>query len=176
VEDLTTRRTATNAAVTERGSDDGTFAEWVRPHWDVMARLAARLSAPDDWEDVLQEALSAAWRKRTQFDAQRGTPRNWLLAITADQARKRHRRLALTRYVPLEDSATAELDDTADIDLERALVRLTQRQRTAITLYYHLALPIADVAAVMSCSTGTVKSTLADARARLRDELGEDYR
>jgi DNA-directed RNA polymerase specialized sigma24 family protein len=43
-------------------------------------------------------------------------------------------------------------------------------------MYYHLGLPVADVAAVMACSPGTVKSTLADARLRLRRELGEDYR
>jgi DNA-directed RNA polymerase specialized sigma24 family protein len=53
---------------------------------------------------------------------------------------------------------------------------LSVRQRTAVVLHYYLGLSIADVAEVMSAAPGTVKSMLADARTRLRRELGEDYR
>lgn len=149
------------------------FASWVRPHWDGLARLARRLAPDGDWEDVLQDALAAAWRKRAQFDPERGTPRNWLLAIVADQARKGHRRV---RRLTVEAADEGREDDISDPDLERALAGLTVRQRTVVVLHYYLGLPIADVAEVMSCTAGTVKSTLSDARARLRRELGEDYR
>ena len=66
------------------------FAEFVRPHWAAMARLARRMCGPD-WEDVLQDALALAWRTRERFDASRGAPRTWLLTLTADQARKNRR-------------------------------------------------------------------------------------
>jgi len=59
--------------------------------------------------------------------------------------------------------------------MERAVCRLPSRQRLAVELHYYLDLPIADVAQVMRCADGTVKSTLSDARARLRTLLGEDY-
>jgi RNA polymerase sigma factor (sigma-70 family) len=152
------------------------FGEWVRPHWDGMARLARRLSPASEWEDVLQEALSAAWRKRAQFDPDRGTAGNWLLAIVADQARKGRRRIAVRPHAPLEDAAAVARDSASDLDMERAVARLSGRQQSAVALYYYLGLPIADVAAVMACSPGTVKSTLADARLRLRQDLGQDYR
>jgi DNA-directed RNA polymerase specialized sigma24 family protein len=62
------------AAVTRRAAEDReAFADWIRPHWDGLAQLARRLAPPAEWEDVLQEALSAAWRKRGQFDEQRAT-------------------------------------------------------------------------------------------------------
>ncbi|HRA75842.1 MAG TPA: sigma factor-like helix-turn-helix DNA-binding protein, partial [Propionicimonas sp.] len=60
--------------------------------------------------------------------------------------------------------------------LERALRRLSARQRLAVDLHYYLGLDVAGTAAVMRCSPGTVKSTLSDARGRLRRLLGEDYR
>jgi RNA polymerase sigma-70 factor (ECF subfamily) len=140
-----------------------------------MSALARRLSGVPDWEDVLQESLSAAWRKRAQFDAHRGTPRNWLLAITADQAHKNRRR---PRDVPLDgvEHATPGSDAALNLDLERAIAMLAPRQRLAVALRYSLGLPVADVATVMGCAEGTAKSTLADARGRIRALLGEDYR
>jgi RNA polymerase sigma-70 factor (ECF subfamily) len=158
------------APVDERAA----FAELVRPHWGQLCALARRLAPSGDWEDALQEALSAAWRKRAQFDPARGTARNWLLAVVADQARKGFRRVR--PRLELVDLPDTPRDSEADLDLRRALGRLTARQRTAVALHYYLGLPLADVADVMRCSTGTVKSTLSDARTRLRRELGEGYR
>ena len=70
----------------------GAFAEWVSPHLAVMASLAARLTSDGERDDVVQEALLRAWKKRFQYDSKRGTVRTWLLAITADQARRSRRK------------------------------------------------------------------------------------
>lgn len=156
-------------------SADG-FGVWVSPHWPMMAALARRLSSPGDWEDVLQESLSSAWRKRSQFDGERGSARNWLLAITADQARKSHRRVRLLPLPAGEDRPAPAGDAALGLDLDRSIEGLSGRQQLAVSLHYFLDLPIAEVAAVMGCSEGTVKSTLADARGRMRTQLGEDYR
>lgn len=160
----------------QRAPDTDTrFSAWVQPHWRSMAVLARRMTGEHDWEDVLQESLGAAWRKRRQFDPRRGSVRNWLLAITADQARKSWRR---TLPIPVagQPDRPVPADGTRDLDLARAITSLTERQQMAVTLYYFLGLPVADIAAVMSCSDGTVKSTLRDGRAKLRALLGEDYR
>jgi DNA-directed RNA polymerase specialized sigma24 family protein len=162
------------ALVRSQPSDRAGFAALVEPHWPDMARLARRLAPTGHWEDVLQEALSSAWRKRAQFDEARGTVRNWLLAIVADQSRKGFRRVR--DDVELFDVSVAPGDLDGDVDLRRALTRLTRRQRTAVELHYYLGVPVADVADVLGCSAGTVKLTLSDARALLRRELGEDYR
>ena len=162
----------------DRDTPEG-FTAWVKPHWTAMARLAARSGF--DPEDILQDALADAWRKRDQFNPQRGSARSWLLAITADQCSKTWRRASrlFGRVTVLpEDGGPANDagDSSAPVDLERALAHLTARQRLAIDLHYYLGLGVADIAAVMRCSEGTVKSTLSDARARLRRLLGEDYR
>ena len=140
------------------------FGEWARPHLRAMSLLAARLSSDAERDDVVQEALSRAWAKRSQFDARRGTPAAWLLAITADQARRaRRRRRPIVGLVP----GTVRPVDEA-LDLEVALARLTDRQRLAIDCFYFVGLSVSEAAAVMRCSEGTVKSTLSDARQRLR--------
>ena len=45
------------------------------------------------------------------------------------------------------------------------MTRLAPRQRLAIDCFYFVGLSLAETAAVMGCSEGTVKSTLSDARA-----------
>ena len=59
------------------------------------------------------------------------------------------------------------------MDVAAALARLSTRQREAVDLHYYAGLSVADTATVMGCSAGTVKSTLSDARARLRILLGD---
>ncbi|MFC6161862.1 RNA polymerase sigma factor [Kribbella jiaozuonensis] len=151
------------------------FAAWVRPHLPAMARLAARLAVGADRDDIVQEALARAWSKRSQYDASRGTPSAWLLAITADQARKAVRRMRTGPQLSLIDTPDAapvsRPDVDARMDVEEAITSLSERQRLAVDCFYFADLSIADTAAVMGCSEGTVKSTLSDARSRLRTLL-----
>src|SRR5581483_7399559 len=148
--------------------DAAEFAGWTRPALAPMTRLARRLAPNADPDDVVQEALARAWQKRSQFDPDRGTPTAWLLAIVADQARSA-RRTRVRRLRVVDDSAEvpdAPARDEAgvDVDLERAILRLAERQQLAVHLHYFVGLGVDETAAVMGCSPGTVKSTLFDAR------------
>lgn len=144
------------------------FADWVRPHLPAMAALAARLAGPADRDDVVQEALVRAWRKRASYDPARGSPRVWLLAIVADRARRHRGRGRYTlRLVDAAEPAAPAMDVTA-VDVERALNRLPARMRMAVDCVYFVGLTVSETAAVMGVAQGTVKSTLSDARARLR--------
>ncbi len=149
-------------------SADG-FAEWVRPHLPAMSRLASRLAPDADRDDVVQEAMTRAWQKRHQFDGARGTPSAWLLAITADRARQARRRRS-EAWLPAEIAGRVRSPD-ARLDVESAVARLPPRQRLAVDCFYFVGLSVADTAALMRCSEGTVKSTLSDARQRLRPML-----
>jgi RNA polymerase sigma-70 factor, ECF subfamily len=113
--------------------------------------------------------LTRAWRKRHTFDAARGTPRTWLLAIVADQARKSRRRRtpAATNGA---DPVVVPVDGSR-VDLERALAQLPPRMRLAVDCVYFVGLTVAETAAVMDVTDGTVKSTLAKARAHLQTHL-----
>ncbi len=151
---------------------DDRFVDLVSPHWPAMVALAVRLCGRADGEDVAQDALAAAWRLRDRYDPARGTARAWLLTLTADQARRmaRRRRARPQPGGPVADRAAAE-EPGADLDLRAAITHLSERQELAVALFYYLDLPVDEVAAAMGCSAGTVKSTLFDARHRLRDLL-----
>lgn len=146
------------------------FAIWVEPFVPALRRYAGRLVGVDDLDDVVQEALVRAWRRRSTYDPERGEPLPWLLAIVADRAR-RHR--APLRRLILVDSDRAVDPAPPDIDLERALARLSRRQREAVDLYYFVGLDVATVAEAMGCAPGTVQATLYQARAALREILGD---
>lgn len=148
------------------GSDD--FEAWIRPHLLSMRRFAVSLVGAADAEDLLQDSLTQAWRKRRTFEAERGTPQAWLLAVVRSVARKR-RRLEPIGGPPI----TISHDSSSDVDLERAIEQLADRQQLAVKLHYLLDLPINEVAFVMECAPGTVKATLSQARARLREHLGD---
>ena len=158
-------------------TDPGAFAAWAAPAMVPMTRLARRLAPNLDADDLVQDALTRAWQKRAQFDPERGTAITWLLAIVADQARAARR--TRNRWLRVVDDAAdvPEMpihDSGTDVDLERAITRLAERQQLAVQLHYFVGLTVDETAAVMECSAGTVKSTLFDARTRLRALLGDD--
>lgn len=152
----------------DRSDVDG-FAAWVGPQLSAMANLASRMVGPVDRDDVVQESLTRAWRRWETFDPSRGAPRSWLLAIVADRARRHNRR----RFRPAFASVPYQCQKATDSDVLSAVAGLSRRQRMAVELHYLVDLPVAEVAGVMGCSEGTVKSTLHDARIRLRELLEE---
>jgi DNA-directed RNA polymerase specialized sigma24 family protein len=150
------------------------FAALVSPHLVALRRYAATRGSLQDAEDLVQDALARAWTKRAQFEPERGPMVAWLIAILTDRARQRWR--AGDRPLALDDGdRSTPGPDGVRVDLRRAVNALPQRQQLAIVLHHYVDLSVDDVAAVMGCSSGTVKSTLHDARRSLATRLGVSY-
>jgi RNA polymerase sigma-70 factor (ECF subfamily) len=158
----------------DAGTDAEAFVACVEAQWEHLRRIAWRFSAPGEAEDALQSAIASAWRSWAHFDERKGTHASWLATITLNAARKSWR--GWHRHVPLSDLAIDDADSKTRIDLRRAIRRLPRRQAVAVELHYYVGLPVHEVAVVMGCAEGTVKSTLAKARGSLAEMLGEDYR
>jgi RNA polymerase sigma factor (sigma-70 family) len=128
----------------------------------VIRRFAYTLVGPDHADDLVQDASERAWRKQQLFDPSRGSTQAWLLAIVADQAQQRRRR-ARPGWQELDPEALVIPEsDSAAVDLARAVAALPVKQRSAVVLHYFVDLPIADVAQLLGCAPGTVKSQLHD--------------
>jgi RNA polymerase sigma-70 factor (ECF subfamily) len=160
--------------------DGSAFRELMDRHADAMFRLAASLVGnPTDAEDVLQEALTGAFRGAGKFQG-RSAVKTWLTRIVLTQAAlfhrdRKRRRLrqddtAQDRLVASESTAGVE----AKIDLHAALQRLSREHREVLVLRELEMLPYEQIAAVLELPVGTVESRLFRARAELRLVL-RDY-
>jgi RNA polymerase sigma-70 factor (ECF subfamily) len=123
-------------------------------------------------EDAVQEAALKSWRKLDRFRAGADL-RPWFLAIVANECRTA-RRSRWWQVIRLDDTskldkATSSEGDWADrMDLDAALDTLPQHQLLALTLYYHLDLPLEEVARVLRCSVGAARQRIHRAVAALR--------
>lgn len=148
------------------------FDDFVAPHLAVMRRAAVVAHPSGDPDEVVQDALLRAWQRWSTYRPDRGSARTWLLAITTDRARRARVRARPLLLVEL-DTAGSDPSWADGLDLRDAVRALPRRQREAVLLHYYVGLPIAEVAQLMRCAEGTVKSTLSDARANLAQALGD---
>lgn len=142
-----------------------------------LRRLAfALLGDASAADEVAQDAfvrLYASWRRLDDLDH----PPTYLRRIVVNLCRTRGRRALLQRRrEPLLRSETEARDpDVAlRLDVWKALETLPHRQRACVVLKYLEDLTESEVAHLLDCSVGTVKSQLHRARARLGAVLGED--
>ncbi len=126
-------------------------------------------------EDLVQEAMAAAWRSPPGV-VNAATVRAWLrTAITRELFRRSRRALSEFRALgrlflePPPSPAPTQLSH----DLLSVLRRLPPRQRACIVLRYVHDLTEEQVATELGMAPGTVKAHLAQGRARLRTLLGE---
>jgi RNA polymerase sigma-70 factor (sigma-E family) len=155
--------------VTEPGPGD--FKEFVRLRSDKLLHFALWMTGNwEDAQDAVQESLAKAylaWPRIEQPDAYVHR-----LVVNSVRGGYRSRRREILVADP-PDSAIADSGleaITARTVLAAALRRLPRRQRAVVVLRCCLDLPVAEVAGLLHCSTGTVKSQLSKGL----EKLGQD--
>jgi DNA-directed RNA polymerase specialized sigma24 family protein len=107
-----------------------------------------------------------------------GDQRAWFTRVALNLANSRWRRLRVERrivaVIGVRGAAPPGFDPTETLAVRAAVAGLPDRQRAAIVLRYFDDLDLAATAAVMRCSTGTVKKLTARGIAGLRNRLGVD--
>lgn len=153
------------------------FREFVEARSLALRRIAHALTGdPHRAEDLVQGALTklaGRWRKVDD-------PEAYVRRIVYRDNVSWWRRSGNRREVPAGELPERSVSDGVDdihrrVDLRRALLRLTPRQRAVLILKFYEDLPERDVADALGCSVGIVRSQTAKALARLRQvapELG----
>ena len=173
------------------------FAELVDRYQAQAQRVAfSLLGNYEDARDASQEAFVSAFRALGRFRGGASFS-TWLYRIVVNECKdafKRRARRPLAAasigeephagdnptgglFVDVADAAAGPGDQAAGRELSRRIsaeiAALPFRQRTVFLLHHVHGLPLAEVAAVMGCRLGTVKSHLFRATEHLRERLAD---
>jgi RNA polymerase sigma-70 factor (ECF subfamily) len=128
-------------------------------------------SNPSEAEDIAQDALLRAWRRRSTLrEADRRN--QWLATIVRNEAFRQHARVrpdptsTIESYEGAEDARVVATVERAD--LHAALKRLSEKDRELLDLRYSEDLTQAAIAHKLGIPEGTVKVRLHRARNKLR--------
>jgi RNA polymerase sigma factor (sigma-70 family) len=168
---------------TKRGDNDA-YEALVHAYQGIAFRTAYVITgSAADAEEAAQDGFVKGFRAIARFRT--GEPfRPWLLKIVANEARNRRRSAGRRAHLALrageaqgsggavpspEDSVLA---GERSSELLAAVNALGEEHRLVIACRYFLELSEEETAAALGVRRGTVKSRLARALGRLRDEMG----
>ncbi len=158
----------------EPGAAVGAFDALFRREFGPITRTAYLVVG--DWEvarEIAQDAFVQAlrhWQKVQEMDS----PGGWVRRVAIRDAVRSRRRDARGRALLRDRSRAGEAAPAVGIDIREALLALPARQRAVIALHYLDDRPVAEIAGLLGCSAGTVKTHLSRGRLALGRLLGED--
>ena len=150
-------------------------------HVERVYRLAFRMAGDDELaQEFTQDAFIRAFERLPQFRGEAGFA-TWLHAIAVSvtlnglRRERRHR----SRETDLDPTLSACRDGVADLcpmtklRLKEAIDRLPEQHRTAFLMHDLEGYTHEEIGTVLAVATGTSKSLVSRARARLRAALAD---
>ena len=172
----------TRLLIAARDGDREAFERFVAETQPDVWRLCRYLGDVEYADDLAQETYERAIGSIHRFRAD-GAARGWLLTIArrtcVDHTRRAGRRRRLERAVLSNatagslDGSLADPDMSGRVDLDDLLAHLDDDRRSAFVLTQVLGLQYDEVAAVLECPIGTVRSRVARARRDLVEMMRE---
>lgn len=160
-----------------RSADAPSFEDYAASAWPSLYRYAYLLAGNHaDAEDIAQQTLLKAYRSWSRVESS-DSPTAYLRQILTNtylsERRPKGRRLELLTDAPPESSAHVPVGGPEErMALWPHVKSLPPRQRAVIVLRYYEDLSEQEIAEVLGCSRGNVKSTAHHALKSLRAALG----
>jgi RNA polymerase sigma-70 factor (ECF subfamily) len=144
---------------------------------DAMLQLVRAYSArpPEEWKPLFYRILENRIRDLQRRRTVRGRVMSWLPWHATEDDDEAADPIAAAPSLEPQPLARLEIDETMGA-LESALGRLPPRQRQAFLLRNFEGLDVAQTAAAMGCTEGSVKTHYFRAVQQLRTELGEFWK
>ncbi|KPM55614.1 RNA polymerase subunit sigma-24 [Frankia sp. CcI49] len=157
---------------TDEGDSDG-FTAYFAPRAGGLLRFAFLLTGDaGEAEELTQMTLVrmfVVWPRVRGHDRPDAYARRVMVNANARRFRRRRVRQVLVDVPPERAEPSSQLAAVEDrVGLAAALATLPPRQRAVVVLRYCEDRPEAEVATLLRCSTGTVKSQAAKGLAKLR--------
>ena len=178
------------------GADLRDFGSWMTTEQRRIFLLCRRmLQDPDEADSATQDVFLKAYRalnkmrgEATELD----NPTKWVTRIAVNTCldRLRSRTWKIWQRRPSAEDEAFILQTTPGVDpsaerrvfaaqiqqrLEKALQKLSDRQRAVFSLRHYDAMALDEIAEVLKLDVGTVKAHLFRATAKLREELKDLY-
>lgn len=143
--------------------DSAAFAVLVDKYEAPLRAFLSRMAGSNLADDIAQEAFLKAWRAAGQYDG-RARYSTWLTRIAW-----RCRLDDLRRAVPPDPEPAAEAPTGEDAEVRDMLARLAVKERAALILCEGHGWTHAEAADLLGLPLGTLKSTVARAKAKCRE-------
>lgn len=161
------------ALIARAKADPSAFSAIYRAHYTpVVAYLYRRVGDAHTAEDLAAETFIRALRAIGRYRAEGLPLRSWLLRIATNEAHRWARRRRRHRSaVPPDIAADGDPQAPRRAVVQDAFLALRPGEQDVLALHHLAGLEVAQVARVLGCREGTVKSRLSRAREALRAEL-----
>ena len=161
------------------GSQPDIVAELYRQSLPRLGAYAFLLTGSHaEAEELVQAAIVKVFsrpRRLTNLPQAEAYVRTSIRTLHIDGLRRRTRWLRAAPRLAMPDAVAGPGENVAEADaVGVAMATLAPRVRAVVAMYYWEDLSVADVAAAMHLSEGTVKGYLRDGRAALAPLLGDD--
>ena len=130
---------------------------------------------PADADDAVQDVFIKYYSLKKEFDDETHL-KAWLIRVTINRAKditasfwRRHRE-TLEEYME-----TLVFEDPEDGRLFEAVMKLPEKYRITIHLYYYEEYSVREIADILKSRESTVKSQLSRGRKLLREKLKEEW-
>ncbi|MFI6071951.1 SigE family RNA polymerase sigma factor [Actinoplanes sp. NPDC051343] len=159
------------------GGSDSEYLAYVNGRVTALRRTAYLLCGDaHEADDIVQETLTklyVRWPRRHSVDNLDAYVNTMLVRNFVDGRRRGWWKVALTSHVPDRAGAAEQPMEERSV-VRAALAELPPRQQAVLVLRFLCDQPVREVAELLNCSEGTVKSQTSVGLTHLRKLLGAD--
>lgn len=150
------------------------FVSLAEQYMDMVFRIAFHdLGSASDADDVTQEVFLRLLRAAPRFDGE-AHAKHWLIRVTLNECRRLRLSPWRRRVAPLPEPADAgEVPEQKE--LLQAVMTLPRKYRAPLYLHYYEGYSTDEVAKLLGCSPGAIRTQLARGRQQLKNILQEDW-
>lgn len=142
----------------------------------VYAFAMSRLKNAADASDVLNDVMLQVWNHAGRFES-RSKVKTWLLGIANHKVLDVFRKRGQMQFEEIDEQIADESTDIGALEIsmlqeaksiQRCMDKLSENHRQVVHLAFFEDLPYPEIADILNCPTGTVKTRMMHAKNNLR--------